>query len=370
MRSFLGVPVLIRGEAWGNLYLADKRGASEFTEADTEAVVILAEWAGIAIENARLYEASERRREQLERAVLGLEATRDVAIAIGGATGTERVLELIAKRGRALIDARGLLIMLRDCSYFVVARERGLRLGDTIGHRLPVAGSTSGLGPGAGPRARADRARPRSTADHASRARRTGRAHGAARPDGSSRYRSRGPRRVRPRGGQRTVFTEADEQLLQTFAASAASAVAMARSVEADRLRSSLAAADAERRRWARELHDDTLQVLGVLRVMLSSALRYAAISGAARRDGPRGDCRTRAGDRRICARSSPNCARRRSMSSGSKPRARSARPAPPRLAAAPDLYPAARAPGPPATAGRRSMLSSRRRSTAWCRRR
>jgi signal transduction histidine kinase len=71
-----------------------------------------------------------------------------------------------------------------------------------------------------------------------------------------------------------SVFDEEDEQLLEIFAASAATAVALAQSVQADRLRSSLAAADAERRRWARELHDETLQSLGGLRVLLSSALR------------------------------------------------------------------------------------------------
>jgi signal transduction histidine kinase len=69
-------------------------------------------------------------------------------------------------------------------------------------------------------------------------------------------------------------FTGDDEQLLRTFAASAATAVALAQSVESDRLRSSMAAADAERRRWARELHDETLQGLGGLQVLLSSALR------------------------------------------------------------------------------------------------
>ena len=58
MRSFLGVPIVIRGEAWGNLYLTEKEGGGEFTEADEEAAVILADWAAIAIENARLYETA------------------------------------------------------------------------------------------------------------------------------------------------------------------------------------------------------------------------------------------------------------------------------------------------------------------------
>ena len=83
MHSFLGVPILIRGQAWGNLYLTEKQ-EGEFTEPDEEAAVILADWAAIAIDNARTYETSERRREEAEKAIRGLEATRDVAVAIGG----------------------------------------------------------------------------------------------------------------------------------------------------------------------------------------------------------------------------------------------------------------------------------------------
>ncbi|HYB30273.1 MAG TPA: GAF domain-containing protein [Solirubrobacteraceae bacterium] len=60
MRTFLGVPVLIRGEVWGNLYLTEKQGGEEFTQADQEAAVILAEWAGAAIENARAHQRNER----------------------------------------------------------------------------------------------------------------------------------------------------------------------------------------------------------------------------------------------------------------------------------------------------------------------
>jgi signal transduction histidine kinase len=57
MRGFLGVPILIRGEAWGNLYLTEKAGG-DFDQDDEDAVVVLADWAAIAIENARLYERS------------------------------------------------------------------------------------------------------------------------------------------------------------------------------------------------------------------------------------------------------------------------------------------------------------------------
>ena len=140
MRTFLGVPVLIGGEVWGNLYLTEKQGGEEFTEADQEAAVILAEWAGAAIEKARAYERSEHQREACERAVLELQATRDVALAAGAATGLGRVLELVAKRGRALIDAQSTLVMLRDGSELVVAASSG-HADPPRGRRVPVLGS-------------------------------------------------------------------------------------------------------------------------------------------------------------------------------------------------------------------------------------
>jgi signal transduction histidine kinase len=70
------------------------------------------------------------------------------------------------------------------------------------------------------------------------------------------------------------AFTRDDEHLLEAFAVQAATAVATATTIEADRLRRSLAAAEAERGRWARELHDETLQALGGLKVLVSSATR------------------------------------------------------------------------------------------------
>src|SRR3954468_12618148 len=68
MGSFLGVPVRIRGTVFGNLYLTEKGGGGEFTETDEQLVVALAGVAGLAIENARAYGLSERRREWLEAA--------------------------------------------------------------------------------------------------------------------------------------------------------------------------------------------------------------------------------------------------------------------------------------------------------------
>jgi len=143
MRSFLGVPIVIRGEAWGNLYLTEKEQSAEFSEQDERAAVILADWAALAINNARLYEASEHRRQEAEKAVRGLEVTRDVAVAIGSEIALEHVLELIAKRGRALVDAKSLVIMLRDGVDLVVHASAG-HVQNKRGARLPIAGSTSG----------------------------------------------------------------------------------------------------------------------------------------------------------------------------------------------------------------------------------
>ena len=84
MTTFLGVPVVVRGEVYGNLYLTDKEAGAEFDERDEASTIVLAEWAAIAIGNARLYQDVARRSAELERAVRGLEATAAVARATSG----------------------------------------------------------------------------------------------------------------------------------------------------------------------------------------------------------------------------------------------------------------------------------------------
>ena len=196
MRSFLGVPIVIRGEAWGNLYLTEKE-TGEFTEADEQAATILAQWAAIAIENARLYETSERRRDELEKALRGLEATRDIAVAIGGEIGLEHVLELIVKRGRALVGARSLVIMLRDGDSLAVHSSAG-HAASVAGVRLPISGSTSGQV--------LERGQPERITDVSARlriaparVRRPRRADGDARADALPRHRGGDPGRLRSR---------------------------------------------------------------------------------------------------------------------------------------------------------------------------
>lgn len=271
MRTFLGVPILIRGQAWGNLYLTEKAGGEPFAPEDEEAVIVLADWAAIAIDNARLYRDVAARREELERAIRGLQATAAIARAVGGETELERILELVVKRGRALVDAHDVIIMLRDGEDLVVAAGAGhVTISDSV--RVPLSGSTAGEVLASG--------HPRRIADAAHGLRispeRLGVGHASTALLVPLLYRGQGLGvlaafdRLEGDG----AFTYDDEQLLEAFAAQAATAVATAKSVEADRRRRSLAAAEAERHRWARELHDETLQALGGLRVLLSSAAR------------------------------------------------------------------------------------------------
>ena len=124
MSSFLGVPILVRGEVYGNLYLTEKQGGP-FDADDEEVVVILAEWAAVAIDNARAYSSAQSRRIELERAVAGLEATTAIAQTLAGETDLDSVLELIVKRGRALADARAMVVLLPRGGELVVGRARG-----------------------------------------------------------------------------------------------------------------------------------------------------------------------------------------------------------------------------------------------------
>ncbi|MGH2911272.1 MAG: GAF domain-containing protein, partial [Solirubrobacteraceae bacterium] len=271
VRSYLAVPVVSRSaEVIGGLFFGHP-DVGVFTQRAEQIIVAVATQAATAIDNARLYETSEHRRKEFEKAFRGLEATRDVAVAIGGEIALEHVLELIVKRGRALVGARSLVIMLREGHELVVQASAG-HAQEMRGTRLPIAESTSGQV--------LERGRPERITDVAARLRIAPKQFGVADPRTAllvpMLYRGDGVGVLAAfdRGEEGSVFSEDDEQMLRTFAASAATAVALAQSVQADRLSSSLAAADAERRRWARELHDETLQGLGGLRLLLSAARR------------------------------------------------------------------------------------------------
>jgi len=269
MGTFLGVPVMLRGEAWGNLYLTDKAGGEEFNEADEASVVILADWAAIAIENARLYETLDLRAGELERAVRGFEATAAIIAAVGGETDLSRVLELIVERGRSLIGVRSVLVLLHRGEGLQLAAAAGQRVGGAP--LVPLDDTRCGEVVRSRTPVRVDDV----DADPLLDSSRLGV------PDASTALLVPLTYRGRALGVivafdrlDETPFDDDDEQVLRAFAASAGTAVATAQSVEATRLRAALESAEAERSRWARELHDETLQALGGLKVLLSSAAR------------------------------------------------------------------------------------------------
>src|SRR5262249_1674600 len=105
MTSFLGVPIKLRGVAFGNLYLTEKGTGGEFDEHDEEIVTLLASQAAVAIENARLYESATRWSRQLE-------SLHEIVRTLAEETDLERLLTLVCTRLRELIGARLALIAL------------------------------------------------------------------------------------------------------------------------------------------------------------------------------------------------------------------------------------------------------------------
>ena len=98
MQPFLGAPVKARGRVFGNIYLTREPGARDFTAEDEEALLILAAQAGVAVENARLYDEAHQRERRVE-------AVGEIATAILAGIPPEAVLELVAERARELVGA-------------------------------------------------------------------------------------------------------------------------------------------------------------------------------------------------------------------------------------------------------------------------
>jgi signal transduction histidine kinase len=270
MHSFLGVPITVRGETYGNLYMTEKQGAEEFDDADQEAALTLASWAGIAIENARLYTSLSEREAETEQALRRAETSVDIARTVGGETDVERVLDLIVKRARALVDARALLVLLRRGDHLYVAASAGRIEGDVREIEVPIDDSVFGAAMEDQVSQRLERGSPPSKA----RLRERLEAEAALIVPLLFRGRAVGTLVALDREAGGVEFDQEDLRLLQSFASSAATAVATAQTVESDRLRQQVESAEKERERWARELHDDTLQNLAAIRISLATALQ------------------------------------------------------------------------------------------------
>lgn len=141
MRTFLGVPIRVQGEIFGNLYLAEKEGG-EFNDYDLHMVRVLATEAGIAIGNARLYEAARQR----ERWIDGSVAVTTALLSGGDA---DDALSVVAEQARRLADAAAGIVLLptEDGGLEIVAvsaDDPSSSLGVIIGHESPVAAKLLG----------------------------------------------------------------------------------------------------------------------------------------------------------------------------------------------------------------------------------
>jgi two-component system, NarL family, sensor histidine kinase DevS len=270
MRSFLGVPISIRGEIYGNLYMTEKEGAEEFDREDEEAALTLAIWAGIAIENARLYTTLSEREAEVEQALHRAETSVDIARAVGGETDVARVLDLIVKRARALVEARTLLVLLRKGGRLQVAAQAGHVGPEVEKLTIPVEDSVFQ----AAMQERVSQHLERGSSPSEARVRERLGAEAALVVPLLFRERAVGILLALDREAGGSEFDQEDLRLLQAFAASAATAVATAQAVESDLLQQQVETGEQERQRWARELHDETLQSLAAIRITLATALQ------------------------------------------------------------------------------------------------
>ena len=140
MRSFLGTPVRIRGEVYGNLYLTEKRGGAEFDEEDEALLVALAAAAGVAIENARLY-ADARRQQQW------LRANAEVTQRLLSEDELRDVLALVTRLALEMAGADLVVLALPagGGEQLVIEHAVGAGSDEALGLVLPVHGSASGM---------------------------------------------------------------------------------------------------------------------------------------------------------------------------------------------------------------------------------
>ncbi|HMI80217.1 MAG TPA: GAF domain-containing sensor histidine kinase, partial [Solirubrobacterales bacterium] len=279
MHSFLGVPIAVRGETYGNLYMTEKQGAEEFDQSDEEAALTLASWAGIAIENARLYTSLSEREAEIEQALRRAETSVDIARTVGGETDVERILDLIVKRARALVDARALLVLLRRGDELFVAAHAGQLTEDISDLTIPATDSVFG----AAMEDRVSQQLERGSPPSEGRLREKVGAETALVVPLLFRGRAVGTLVALDREAGGIEFDQEDLRLLQSFASSAATAVATAQTVESERLQQQVESAEKERERWARELHDDALQGLAAIRITLATALQSSGEDRAER---------------------------------------------------------------------------------------
>jgi signal transduction histidine kinase len=261
MKTFLGVPIRVRDEVFGNLYLTEKAGEADFDDEDANVVRALATAAGVAIENARLYETVRRRERWLE-------ASSEVTTALLSGTDTEDVLQLVAARSKDLASADFAAIALPLHGDLLIEVAEGEHAKELVGARLGLVNSLAGEAYSTGRSIAVDDIRedPRTGA-------------------GTLRRNQFGPAMFVPlragdaiqgilfvanhEGGK--PFGRIDQAMFEAFAGHAALGLELARQrVENERLN-----VFRDRDRIARDLHDLVIQRLFATGMQLESSMRY-----------------------------------------------------------------------------------------------
>jgi len=250
MTSFVGTPVRAMGKVYGNIYLAEKRDADEFTADDEKSLVVLAAQAGAAIANASLYEEMRQRQRWLD-------ALRGIATEILAGTRAESLLTRIADSARELADAQTATIVTTTSTpdELVVAAAAGKYAASLRGLRVPASDSISGEVMRTGrPLVFIDASLERKAYPPMLRAARNGPAifaplHVQGRATGTVMV-------ANQKGGR--VFNEYSVRMVETFADQASVAIEYGRA-QADQQRLGLMD---ERERIAKELHDGIIQSL------------------------------------------------------------------------------------------------------------
>ncbi|MFI8228736.1 GAF domain-containing protein [Streptomyces sp. NPDC085900] len=273
MNSFLGVPIRVRDQVFGNLYLTEKRGGAQFDEEDESVLSTLAVAAGVAIDNARLYEESRLRERWLQ-------ANAEITHSLMSGGPSSEVLGLIAERAGEITDSAlaAVALPMEDTDSLAVEIAFGL---DADAHRglvLPLDRSLMGLAfSGAAPVTSSDAAHDQRISPEPRRFEGLGPA--VAVPIGAG---EEGPRGVvlLARKEGRPVYSAAEIEPLQSFAAQAAIAMELAeRRRDAEEI-----AVLKDRDRIARDLHDLAIQRLFATGMTLQSAGRFIEHEEAAER--------------------------------------------------------------------------------------
>ncbi|MEU5313278.1 GAF domain-containing sensor histidine kinase [Streptomyces sp. NPDC021562] len=273
MNTFLGVPIRVRDQIFGNLYLTEKRGGTQFDEEDVSVISTLAVAAGVAIDNARLYEESRLRERWLR-------TNAEITHSLMSGAGRAEVLAFIAERAAEITGSALAAVALPVAGTGSLTVEIAVGL-DAEAHRglvLPLESTLMGLAfSGAAPAVSDDVSQDARISQEPPRFQGLGPAVGV--PIGTGEGGVRGVLLLSREAG-RPVFTATESETLQAFAAQAAVAMELAER----RQDAAEVAVLKDRDRIARDLHDLAIQRLFATGMTLQSAGRFIEHTEAAER--------------------------------------------------------------------------------------